>query len=128
MAGGAASDGRDGRALLGARRGEGGGTVVMPEWAATREFGEPVAGGVGDVGSFVQSRPHAHDPFLAGAGDPALTVQAGDIDRFASGEWVGVGHGAAQGATTIGARACASAECWPTVTPVPPRWCRLAIR
>lgn len=58
------------------------------------QFGQPVAGGVGDPGLLVQARPHAHHPLVAArAGDPVLAAQVGDVDEVGACQHMRVGHG-----------------------------------
>lgn len=58
------------------------------------ELGQPVAGGVDDLGALVQPRPHAHQPVLAGGGarDPAPAAQVGHVDVVAAGQRMRGGH------------------------------------
>ncbi|SEB30054.1 hypothetical protein SAMN04490356_0142 [Streptomyces melanosporofaciens] len=75
--------------------GEGGGHGGQPAADSEEmELGEPVAGGVRDLGALVQARPHAHQPVLAGGRtrDPALPAQVGDVDALAAGRRVGGGR------------------------------------
>jgi hypothetical protein len=69
------------------------------------KLGQPVAGGVGDVGPLVQAGPDAHHAVLARAGDPPLAVQVGDVGELAPGERMGGGHGDEQAALGEGPQA-----------------------